>query len=423
VKAMRASISGLSVQSRFRIVAGVFGFGVISSVIAVRSAAGGAEGTLALGAAVLSFAVAGFWGWSLTRATLSVLTETTAALKDIAEGGGDLTRRIEVREGHELGELPRQFNACVGKIEQVIRSVRSVAGDVAGASQELARASAEISSGSRTQAASIESTSASLEEISVTVKRNAEGADQAARIAETAKIKADQGGAVVDSAVSAMKEISHSSHRIAEIISAIDEIAFQTNLLALNASVEAARAGEQGRGFAVVAGEVRNLAQRSATSAKEIKSLIVDAVLKVDSGAEHVNQSGEALRDIVDSVKRLSAVMAEIASASAEQYVGVEQVSRSVASVDQVTQASAAQTEGMSATAARMVERAEALQKLVEGFRVTADVPTMREAPSNITSHARIKLTPARSGIVGSRETLDAKVPPMPPRVVGFDEV
>ena len=215
-------------------------------------------------------------------------------------------------------------------------------------------------------------TTFSSEEITGTVKQNADKAKQANQLAVGSRDVAEKGGQVVVQAVRSMTEINLSSKKIADIITTIDEIAFQTNLLALNAAVEAARAGEQGRGFAVVVSEVRNLAQRSATAAKEIKGLIQDSVQKVEAGSALVNKSGETLNEIVSSVKRVTDIIAEIAAASQEQTTGIDQVNRAVTQMDQVTQANAAQTEELSSTAQSLAAQAEELQAVVGRFKLAA---------------------------------------------------
>ncbi len=221
---------------------------------------------------------------------------------------------------------------------------------------------------------------------------------------------AENGQHVVETAINAMNELSASSKRIGDIITTIDEIAFQTNLLALNAAVEAARAGEQGRGFAVVANEVRNLAQRSATAAKEIKALINGSLSKVDSGVALVNQSGDALRGIVNAVSRVSSLMGEIAAASNEQTTGIEQVNKAVSQMDQVTQSNAAQTEELSSTAQSLAGKGEQLQRLVARFRLDAgDDATVRRPPAPITVRNAPKAAkPARRPPVAPKPRLAA---------------
>jgi uncharacterized membrane-anchored protein YhcB (DUF1043 family) len=253
---------------------------------------------------------------------------------------------------------------------KALLEVSAIADSVASASQQLAAASEELSSGAQEQASSLEETASSLEEITGTIQQNADNAQQANQLAGNSRSVAEKGGEVVGRAVQGMSEINVASKKIADIITAIDEIAFQTNLLALNAAVEAARAGEQGRGFAVVAGEVRNLAQRSAAAAKEIKGLIQDSVAKVEAGTELVNQSGHTLAEIVTSVKRVTDIVSEIAAASREQASGIEQVNKAVTQMDQVTQGNASQTEELSGTAEGLAGQATQLQQLVAQFNL-----------------------------------------------------
>jgi methyl-accepting chemotaxis protein len=269
---------------------------------------------------------------------------------------------------------------------KALLEVSGIATALASASQQLSAASEEISSGAQEQASNLEETASSLEEITSTVKQNADNAQQANQLAVGAREVAEKGGQVVASAIDGMTEINRSSKKIAEIITAIDEIAFQTNLLALNAAVEAARAGEQGRGFAVVAGEVRNLAQRSAAAAKEIKELIQDSVRKVETGSELVNKSGQTLQEIVTSVKRVTDIVSEIAAASREQSSGIDQVSRAVAQMDQVTQANASQTEELSGTAQSLSGQAQELQDVVGRFKLSQDVKPGSSHRSHVSS-------------------------------------
>ena len=282
--------------------------------------------------------------------------------------------------------ISRWFTRAIVEVDDISNSVAS-------ASQQLAAASEQLSSGAQQSASSLEETASSLEEITATVRQNADNADQANQLANSSRETAEKGGAVVAQAVDAMSEINRSSRKIADIITTIDEIAFQTNLLALNAAVEAARAGEQGRGFAVVAGEVRNLAQRSATAAREIKGLIEDSVQKVETGSELVNKSGETLGMIVTSVKRVTDIVAEIAAASREQTVGIEQINKAVAQMDQVTQSNASQTEEMSGTAVALSGQAEQLQTVVAQFNLNRDV---KQAPKK-TSYASQSTAPTYS--------------------------
>ena len=269
-----------------------------------------------------------------------------------------------------IGQVSSALQQAVNSMKSALIEVRDVAAIVSTAAEQLSKVSGEITGGAQTQASSLEETASSLEEITSTVKQNSDNAQQARQLANGSRDIAEKGGAVVNQAVQAMGEINESSKRISDIITTIDEIAFQTNLLALNAAVEAARAGEQGRGFAVVAAEVRNLAQRSAGAAKEIKTLIQDSVRKVDNGTDLVNRSGQTLTEIVNSVKRVTDIVSEIAAASKEQLTGVEQVNKAVSQMDRVTQGNASQTEEMSGTAASLLSHAVQLSDLVGRFRL-----------------------------------------------------
>jgi methyl-accepting chemotaxis protein-1 (serine sensor receptor) len=237
----------------------------------------------------------------------------------------------------------------------------------------------DLSSRTEQQAASLEETAASMEQLTATVKQNAENARQASHLALSASETAQKGGKVVDNVVQTMRDIAGSSQKIADIISVIDGIAFQTNILALNAAVEAARAGEQGRGFAVVAGEVRNLAQRSAQAAREIKSLIEDSVGRVEVGSTLVESAGETMGEIVNAVTRVTDIMGEIASASDEQSRGIDQVGLAVAEMDRVTQQNASLVEESAAAAAALEEQASRLTQAVAVFRIQQEQMKARE--------------------------------------------
>lgn len=299
------------------------------------------------------------------------LVRAVDVLKAVADG--DFTRSLDVDTKDEVGDMARSLNLAVSRMRTALTEVRASADTTASSSQQLQSASTEISQGAQEQASSLEETAASLEEMTATVRQNAENAKQANQLAAGARDVADKGSSVVTDAVRAMAEINDSSKKIADIITTIDEIAFQTNLLALNAAVEAARAGQQGRGFAVVAGEVRKLAARSASAAKEIKTLIQDSTEKVSSGTDLVTQSGRTLDEIVVSVKRVADIVGEIAAASREQATGIEQVNRAVTQMDQVTQANASQTEELASTAEALSSQAEQLQALVGRFKLDSD--------------------------------------------------
>jgi methyl-accepting chemotaxis protein len=284
---------------------------------------------------------------------------------------GDLTVRIR-EEGKEafFKTLADGMNRLLTNMADVVRSMARAAAEVRTGSEEISRGNADLSQRTEEQASSLEETASSMEEMTSTVKNNADNAAQANQLASAAREQAERGGSVVGAAVTAMGEINASSKRIADITSVIDEIAFQTNLLALNAAVEAARAGEQGRGFAVVASEVRNLASRSAEAAKEIKTLIQDSVGKVTEGTKLVDESGKALAEIVLRVKKVTDVMAEIASSSREQASGIEQVNKAITMMDDVTQQNAALVEEASAAAQALTEQASNLTQLISRYRV-----------------------------------------------------
>ncbi|VTR94423.1 chemotaxis partial : Globin-coupled methyl-accepting chemotaxis protein (Modular protein) OS=Candidatus Nitrospira defluvii GN=cheM PE=3 SV=1: 4HB_MCP_1: HAMP: PAS_9: MCPsignal [Gemmata massiliana] len=300
----------------------------------------------------------------LQHKVATIVTSVTAL------AAGDFTQQAPDLGTDAVGQMGVALNKAIVSVRTALEGVREVSMQLADASGQLSAASEEISTGAQEQASSLEETASTLEEITATVKQNSDSAQQARQLASGSKEVAERGGQVVSNAVDAMSEINQSSKKIADIITTIDEIAFQTNLLALNAAVEAARAGEQGRGFAVVASEVRNLAQRSATSAKEIKSLIEDSVKKVDAGTELVNQSGSTLGEIVTSVKRVTDIITEIAAASKEQSTGIDQVNKAVSQMDSVTQRNASQTEEMSATAQTLTDQAAQLRDLVARFKL-----------------------------------------------------
>ena len=324
--------------------------------------------TTMIALALIAVAIAIGLGYFIGKLIATPLRQTVQVLDLVASG--DLTHSLDSQSRDEVGQMAVALNAAMDGMRGALTEVRSSADSLASASQQLASSSEEMASGAQEQAAGLEETSASLQELTSSIKQNADNAKHANQLASAARDTAEKGGQVVSSAVAAMNEINTSSKKIADIITAIDEIAFQTNLLALNAAVEAARAGEQGRGFAVVAAEVRSLAQRSATAAKEIKTLIQDSVRKVETGSQMVNQSGEVLLEIVSSVKRVTDIVGEIAAASREQSAGVEQISKAMSQMDQVTQQNSAQTEELSATAQSLSSGAEQLQSLVTRFRL-----------------------------------------------------
>jgi len=252
----------------------------------------------------------------------------------------------------------------------IVGQVRVGADTIATASSEIAAGNLDLSSRTEEQASSLEETASSMEELTSTVKQNAENARQANSLANSASDVASKGGAVVSQVIDTMSSINESAKKIVDIISVIDGIAFQTNILALNAAVEAARAGEQGRGFAVVAAEVRNLAQRSAGAAKEIKTLIADSVEKVDAGSKLVDQAGSTMSEVVDSVKRVTDIISEISAASQEQTAGIEQINQAIMEMDNVTQQNASLVEQAAAAAESMQDQAGSLTQVVSVFKI-----------------------------------------------------
>ncbi|BDM62862.1 methyl-accepting chemotaxis protein [Shewanella sp. NFH-SH190041] len=283
---------------------------------------------------------------------------------------GDLTRKINGDYQGQFGKLKTDANATVSRLTDVLNGIRESASTVTAGAEEIAKGNTDLSQRTEEQAASLEETASSMEEMTTTVKQSADNAGLADKLAKEASDKANHGGKVVKQAVSAMEAIDDSSKRISDIIGVIDEIAFQTNLLALNAAVEAARAGEQGRGFAVVAGEVRNLAQRSAGAAKEIKDLIRDSVNKVTDGTELVNQSGETLQEIVSAVSRVAEMINQISVASEQQSSGIQEVNKAVSQMDEMTQQNAALVEEVSAAGDAMAEQARNMRRQLGFFKM-----------------------------------------------------
>jgi len=292
---------------------------------------------------------------------------------------GDLSAQVQGDYRNDMGALKDSANTLAETLRGIVGDIRTAASSVAHASNEISTGTDDLSRRTEQQAASLEETASTMEEMTATVRQSADNARQASQLAVGSRETADKGGAVVRRAVSAMQEISKSSARIGEIINVIDEIAFQTNLLALNAAVEAARAGEQGRGFAVVASEVRNLAQRSASAAKEIKALIRDSGEKVADGARLVEQSGTTLEEIVTSVKRVADIVSEISAAAAEQSTGLEQMNTTVTRMDQFTQQNSALVEETASAAASLREQSTEMERLV-GFFHTGEETVTRSA-------------------------------------------
>jgi methyl-accepting chemotaxis protein len=319
---------------------------------------------IALGAA----AIAGLLGYIVARG----ITQPMAIAVRVAEGiaAGTLDHTITVTSRDETGRLMQAMQSMSTRLQQIVSDIRGASSSVSSATSEIVQGNSALSQRTQEQASALEETAASMEQMTSTVKQNADNAHQANQLAASTRVQAEEGGAVVGRAVAAMVEITQSSKQIAEIISVIDGIAFQTNLLALNAAVEAARAGEQGRSFAVVAAEVRKLAQRSADAAKDIKTLIVGSVAKVEDGTRLVDESGQALGAIVTSVQQVHDIVAEIAAASQEQAVGIEQVNKAIMQMDEMTQQNAALVEEAAAVSEAVSSQAQSLRQLMEFFQV-----------------------------------------------------
>jgi methyl-accepting chemotaxis protein len=335
----------------------------------------------------------------LTQGLNELVSIVDGAVSDTAQmldglATGDLTRRVTTEYQGAFDKLKQDANATANKLTEVLNRINSSASLVASGAEEISQGNTDLSQRTEEQASSLEETASSMEEMTSTVRQNADNAKIANGLAEETCDKAMLGGEVVNRAVSSMSAINESSKKISDIIGVIDEIAFQTNLLALNAAVEAARAGEQGRGFAVVAGEVRNLAQRSAGAAKEIKDLIRDSVGKVEDGTILVNESGETLKDIVASVKRVTQMISDIAEASVEQSSGIEQVNKAVAQMDEMTQQNAALVEEASAAGESMSEQANDMKRLLNFFSLSENMQvTNSESPGQSSQAQRTLAT------------------------------
>jgi methyl-accepting chemotaxis protein len=322
----------------------------------------------------LAILLAAAMGYFLTRSITRPLLNAVKVAENVA--AGDLTTQIQVNSHDETGQLMQGLKNMNENLLKIVTEVRAGTHAINSASSEIAAGNLDLSSRTEQQASSLEETASAMEQMTATVKQNADNARQANQLAAQASRVAVQGGEVVGEVVNTMEGINASSRKIVDIIAVIDGIAFQTNILALNAAVEAARAGEQGRGFAVVASEVRNLAQRSASAAKEIKSLIDDSVLRVDNGTQLVAKAGATMAEVVSSVKNVTDIVGEIAIASNEQSTGIEEINKAINQMDEVTQQNAALVQEASSAAYSLNEQAERLSQAISIFKVSAATAT-----------------------------------------------
>ncbi|MGK5060432.1 methyl-accepting chemotaxis protein [Janthinobacterium sp. LB2P49] len=330
---------------------------------------------LLLTLAVLALGFGVVCAWLLTMGIVRPLRTAVDIARKVADG--DLTAQIDASAKDETGQLLQALKDMNTSLLNIVSEVRTGTDSIATSSTEIAAGNQDLSSRTEEQAGSLEETASSMEELTSTVKQNADNARQANQLAASAAQVAVKGGEVVAQVVGTMESINASSNKIVDIISVIDGIAFQTNILALNAAVEAARAGEQGRGFAVVASEVRNLAQRSASAAKEIKTLIGASVEQVNAGSMLVAQAGSTMNDIVDSVQRVSDIITEITAASSEQSVGIDEINRAIGQMDAVTQQNAALVEESAAAAESMQHQAHNLAQVVSVFKLNGQQATV----------------------------------------------
>jgi aerotaxis receptor len=321
-----------------------------------------------MGIGIFGVVMAGVFGFAVHRLVMLPLARTRQEIERMS--AGDLTATIETAGLADVVAPLESLRVLQVNLQWLLGQIREVSEQVTSGAIEIAAGNLDLSGRTESQASSLEQTASSMEELTSTVKQNADSAHQASKLVGSTADIAAEGGEVVGQVVDTMASIKDSSRKIADIIGVIDGIAFQTNILALNAAVEAARAGEQGRGFAVVASEVRNLAQRSAGAAKEIKSLIEDSVGKVDTGGKLVGGAGESMDDVVTSIQLVSSIMNEIATASLEQSAGIEQVNQAIAQMDDITQQNAALVEQAAAASESLQLQAEKLEELMKAFRL-----------------------------------------------------
>lgn len=357
--------------------------------------------TALLGTAL--FAVVALLSYGFVRRTVGPIKRTASAMSDIAQGRGDLTRRLAIESNDEVGNLAVQFNAFVERMQETLRDVRRSTISVYHSAGEISHSSEELATRTEQAAANLQETSASMEEITSTVNHSADNAQQANKLVQSTAEVAHQGEEAMGQVERTMRDINDSATRISEIISMIDAIAFQTNILALNASVEAARAGEHGRGFAVVAQEVRSLASRSSDASKEIRGLIDSSVQHTYTGAELVRTAGATMRDIVESVAKVTDVIGEISAGAKEQSSGIGQINTAVAEMDTMTQQNATMVQESTTAAADMRRHAEHLNELINSFVLGEDEPQRQGLPATAVGNTEM---PLKRPVLSSKRSL-----------------
>lgn len=368
---------------------------------------------LMLVSGVLATVISAIFAVLITNSITNALNAAIGVARQVADG--DLTAKIEIKSRDETGALLSALADMNNSLVMTIGQVHNSAQTISSVSGEIAAGNSDLSSRTESQAESLEKTASSMEELTSTVKQNADNAKQANTLAISASNVAVKGGTVVGQVVTTMSSIKESSRKIVDIISVIDGIAFQTNILALNAAVEAARAGEQGRGFAVVATEVRNLAQRSSSAAKEIKTLIDDSVSKVDAGSKLVDDAGQTMDEIVTSIQHVADIMSEITAASQEQSAGIEEVNRAITQMDEITQQNAALVEQAAAAAESMQEQAAVLTQAVSVFKLNLPGNMQSMKASVATSTPAMENTSVKTAAAPKK--LAEKVKPAPRQI------